>query len=199
VLKSSRPTASEEQLNFVGPHAPHDKAIEAFRVVEKQIKHAIIHSRRDWDKHEIKMWSRASGLSDEELIGFTFTHERSRYDNATHGKRGDGGDLVLVDNAATSYGEVILGKIRIPAIQDGYIHVRYVEPAYLRSIFLSAQYRIHDPPNKVYIRLYAFHVINCYCRARKTSFSTLCSQMKDTRTQMGILSLGMPSNGKVHP
>ncbi|KIM91877.1 hypothetical protein PILCRDRAFT_809863 [Piloderma croceum F 1598] len=123
--------ASEDQLNFVGPHAPHDKAIEAFRTVEKQIKHAIIHSRRDWDKHEIKMWSRASSLSDEQLVAFTFTHERSKYDNATHGRRGDGGDLVLVDNAATSYGEIILGKIRIPAIEDGYIHVR-----------------IHDPPNR---------------------------------------------------
>jgi hypothetical protein len=90
------------------------------------------------------MWSRESGLSDEQLVGFTYTHERSSYDNATHGKRGDGGDLVLVDNVATSYGEIILGKIRIPAIQDGYIHVRYVEPAYyLRSIFLWAQYRIH--------------------------------------------------------
>ena len=112
VLKSIRPTASEEELNFIGPHVPHDKAIEAIRTVEKQIKHAIIHSRRDWDKHEIKMWSRASGLSDEQLVGFTFTHERSKYGNAMHGKMGDSGDLVLVDNAATSYGEIILGDRR---------------------------------------------------------------------------------------
>ena len=58
------------------------------------------------------MWSRASGLSDEQLVGFTFTHERSKYGNATHGKMGDSGDLVLVDNAATSYGEIILGDRR---------------------------------------------------------------------------------------
>ena len=161
MLKYKHHTASEEQLNFVGPHVPHDKAIEAFHAVEKQIKHAIIHSRRDWDKHEIKMWSRASGLSDEQLVGFTFTHERSKYDN-THGKRGDGGDLVLVDNAATSYGEIILGKIRIPAIEDGYIHVRCVEPAYLISIVILIG-PIQDPRSSqqsIYIHLDAFHVVN---------------------------------------
>jgi hypothetical protein len=80
------------------------------------------------------MWSRAKHLSDEELAGFTFTKERSKYDKEKHGSRGDGGDLVLVDNAATSYGEVILGKIRIPAITDGYIHVRYVLINFLYSI-----------------------------------------------------------------
>jgi len=123
--------ASEEELNFTGPHAPHERAIEAFRAVEKQIKSAIVGSRRDWDKHQVEMWSRAKDLSDEELVGFTFTMERSKYDKQHHGSRGEGGDLVLVDNAATSYGEIILGKIRIPAITDGYIHVR-----------------VHDPPNK---------------------------------------------------
>ena len=116
--------ASEEDLTFKGPHAPHEKAIEAFRTVEKTIKHAIIASRRDWDKHEPKMWSRAKDISDEELVSFTFTRERSKHDHAKDSSRGEGGDLILVDNAATSYGEIILGKIRIPAISDGYIHVR---------------------------------------------------------------------------
>jgi hypothetical protein len=112
------PSASEEELTFVGPHAPHEKAIEAFTTVESQIKHAIIASRKDWDKHEPRMWSRAKGVSDAELSGFTL----------------GGGDLVLVDNAATSYGQIILGKIRIPAIPDGYIHVRYVQITYHHSI-----------------------------------------------------------------
>jgi hypothetical protein len=104
------------------------------------------------------MWSRARGLSDEELTGFTFTKERSKYDSATNSSRGDGGDLVLVNNAATSYGEIILGKIRIPAISDGYIHVRYVKSSYfVRLPSLFARCRVHDPPNKVYIiYLYAF-------------------------------------------
>jgi hypothetical protein len=64
------------------------------------------------------MWSRAAGISDEKLVGFTLKD-----------------DLVIVRSASVSYGTIILGKIRIPAINDaegeGYIHVR-----------------IHDPPNR---------------------------------------------------
>lgn len=64
------------------------------------------------------MWSRAAGLTDHALTDFTIKN-----------------DLILVRSAATSYGTIILGKIRIPAVNDdegeGFIHVR-----------------IHDPPNK---------------------------------------------------
>lgn len=67
-------------------------------------------SRRDWDKHEPKMWSRAAGLSDHELVG-NIELER---------------DLILVRSGATSYGQIILGKIKVGTNdgQDGYIHVR---------------------------------------------------------------------------
>ncbi|KAG9316392.1 hypothetical protein JVU11DRAFT_2425 [Chiua virens] len=64
------------------------------------------------------MWSRAVGLSDTDLTNFTI--ER---------------DLVQVRSGLVSYGTIIFGKIRIPAVNDelgrGYIHVR-----------------IHDPPNR---------------------------------------------------
>ncbi|KAJ3778655.1 hypothetical protein FB446DRAFT_761627 [Lentinula raphanica] len=109
--------ASSEEVILNDPHRPHPNAIEAFGHVLPEIKHAIVHSRRDWDKHEPKMWSRASGISDQELVNFTLEN-----------------DLVLVRSAPVSYGTIILGKIRIPAINDdegeGFIHVR-----------------IHDPPN----------------------------------------------------
>ena len=88
-------------------------AIEAFNAVVHDIKAEIIKSRHHWDKHEPKMWSRAAGLSDHELIDFTIEK-----------------DLVEVRSAPTSYGTIILGKIRIPAVQDeegsGFVHVRYV-------------------------------------------------------------------------
>lgn len=107
------PTASEEVLNFNPPHAPHQNAIEAFNVILPTIKSEIIKSRHHWDKHEPKMWSRAAGLSDHELTAFTIEE-----------------DLVEVRSAATSYGNIILGKIRIPAVKDaegeGFVHVRYV-------------------------------------------------------------------------
>lgn len=110
--------ASEEELFFNEAHAPHANAIEAFHTVLHDVKAAIVKSRHDWDKHEPKMWSRVSSLSDSELVGFDLSS-----------------DLVQVRSAPTSYGTIILGKIRIPAVNDdlgeGFVHVR-----------------IHDPPNR---------------------------------------------------
>lgn len=56
------------------------------------------------------MWSRAAKLSDSELEAFTVN------------------DLDEVRGGPTSYGTIILGKFKIPAIDDaegaGYVHVR---------------------------------------------------------------------------
>lgn len=58
------------------------------------------------------MWSRAAGISDKDLVGFDLRK-----------------DLVLIRSGPTSYGTIIFGKIRVPAIHDsegeGFIHVRY--------------------------------------------------------------------------
>ena len=85
--------------------------MEAFSGAVHTIKLEIIKSRRHWDAHEPKMWSRASQLSDTELTNFSLYK-----------------DLILVSSAATTYGTVILGKIRIPGIKDdqgeGFVHVR---------------------------------------------------------------------------
>lgn len=58
------------------------------------------------------MWSRAAGLTDAELVSFTVEN-----------------DLVECRSAPTSYGTIILGKIRLPAVKDeegaGFVHVRY--------------------------------------------------------------------------
>ncbi|KAF8441458.1 hypothetical protein L210DRAFT_3447151 [Boletus edulis BED1] len=110
--------ASAEEVNLNAPHAPHQNAIEAFNHVLHIIKREVIQSRHHWDKHEPKMWSRAAGLSDAVLTHFTIEQ-----------------DLVQVRSGSVSYGTIILGKIRVPAVNDelgkGYIHVR-----------------IHDPPNR---------------------------------------------------
>ena len=81
--------------------------------MEPAIKKEIIESRHHWNQHEPRMWSRAAHLSDHELASFSLRK-----------------DLVLVSSAATTYGTIILGKIRIPGINDdqgeGFVHVRYV-------------------------------------------------------------------------
>ncbi|KAH9892586.1 hypothetical protein C8Q73DRAFT_64505 [Cubamyces lactineus] len=110
--------ASEEQVELNAPHFPTEKAFEAFEVVEHTIKSEILKSRHDWNKHEPRMWSRAAGISDADLVAFNIRE-----------------DLVECRSAPTSYGTIILGKIRLPAIRDdegeGFVHVR-----------------IHDPPNR---------------------------------------------------
>lgn len=105
-------------LNFDAPHPPNAHGVEAFNNVLRQIKSEIVKSRQHWDLHEPKMWARAAGISDKELVAFTIEE-----------------DLIEVRAAATSYGTIVLGKIRLPAVNDdegeGFVHVR-----------------IHDPPNK---------------------------------------------------
>ena len=62
-------------------------------------------------------------------------------------------DLVAIRSGATPYGTIILGKIRIPAIADGYVHVRSVAPSILISTraaaYETSTTRIHDPPDRV--------------------------------------------------
>ncbi|EPQ57384.1 hypothetical protein GLOTRDRAFT_137719 [Gloeophyllum trabeum ATCC 11539] len=110
--------ASAEEIVLNDPHTPAPKAIEAFNQILPTIKSEIIKSRHHWDKHEPKMWARAADIADAVLVDFTIEK-----------------DLVQVRSAPTSYGTIILGKIRLPAVNDaegeGFVHVR-----------------IHDPPNR---------------------------------------------------
>ncbi|KIM69142.1 hypothetical protein SCLCIDRAFT_1208575 [Scleroderma citrinum Foug A] len=110
--------ASAEEVNLTPAHPPHARALEAFNHVLHEIKAAVVKSRHDWDKHEPMMWSRANRLSDHDLAGFKVEK-----------------DLVEIRTGVVSYGTLIFGKIRIPAVEDefgaGYIHVR-----------------IHDPPDR---------------------------------------------------
>ncbi|KAF7315439.1 hypothetical protein MIND_00058800 [Mycena indigotica] len=92
--------ATIDQLDLSPEHEPTAHGIEAFEKVEQEIKQAILASRRDWDKHEPKMWSLARDTSDQDLVAFTTKD-----------------DLVVIRSAVTSYGPIILGKIRIRAIQ----------------------------------------------------------------------------------
>ncbi|KIM31664.1 hypothetical protein M408DRAFT_327137 [Serendipita vermifera MAFF 305830] len=110
--------ADESSVVFNEAHPPQDKAIDAFQTVEKKIKSEILASRKRWDGHEPRMYSRAAGISDADLVNFNIEK-----------------DLVEVRAGPTTYGVILLGKIKLPAIKDdlgeGFIHVR-----------------IHDPPNR---------------------------------------------------
>ncbi|KAG1770487.1 hypothetical protein EDD22DRAFT_866244 [Suillus occidentalis] len=103
--------ASEEQIVLDDAHVPGEDAKNAFDEVAEAIKESIKKSRRSWKiHHESSMWARAAGLSDDELTSFSRD------------------DLVQVRNGQASYGHVIFGKLRLPAVNDklgeGFIHVR---------------------------------------------------------------------------
>ena len=87
------------------------------------------------------MWSRPSSLSDEQLAGFTFTHERS---NTTMLRTVRGGIAaiwywwIMRLQAMERLFWERSGFLRSNFIEDSYIHhdVRCVEPASLRLIVI---------------------------------------------------------------
>lgn len=152
--------ASIEQMALNEARAPRENAIQAFSRVLPKIRAEILKSRRDWDKHEPKMWPRASGLSDGDLTSFAVENDlvmvhisqissiiihpvslKYYLCDVTLSDSGCCGTIIVlqhrrcypctyeqVRSGATSYGTIIFGKIRIPAVNDaqgaGFIHVR---------------------------------------------------------------------------
>ena len=146
-------SATSEVITLNDPHSPTEKAFEAFEVVEHTIKSEILKSRHDWNKHEPRMWARAHGISNEDLVAFSIRT-----------------DLVEIRSAPVSYGTIILGKIRLPAVNDaegeGYMHVRCVSVS-ARFAVLDAEEaagRIHDPLERVH------YVCTELCSADTDSF-----------------------------
>lgn len=97
------------------PHQPTDRGFEIFDNCSLAIRHELVKLRHHWDKHEPKMFSRAKGIPDQEFCSFNTKD-----------------DLVLIRSGETSYGTVVFGKLRLPAINDsegeGFIHVRLHDP-----------------------------------------------------------------------
>ena len=67
--------ASTDTVTFDKARAPGENGIEAFNIILPTIKSEIIKSRRHWDLHEPKMWSRAQGISDKDLVDFTIEND----------------------------------------------------------------------------------------------------------------------------
>jgi len=127
--------ASKEEVSLNEPHKPQDNAIEAFKNVEHDIKEGIRKSMERWSHHEPRMWERAAGISEHDLLNFHVNKE----------------NLVLVRSGLTSYGTVIFGKIKLPKIDDAFVHVRIQDPPgegvqnmIFHSIFLNIGERDAD-------------------------------------------------------
>jgi hypothetical protein len=88
-------------------HPPKAAALKSFKHLLPEIKHQLIHTRHDHDKHEPEYFSAVSSLSDAELASF------------------DESDLVAVRAGRVAYGVIIFGKVKIPAAKGKYVFVRW--------------------------------------------------------------------------
>ncbi|KAG9199193.1 hypothetical protein G6514_008940 [Epicoccum nigrum] len=98
--------ATEETVQLNEEHAPHQASIDAFDSILESLKDELVKLRRDHDKHEPEYFHAVKHVSDSDLASFT-----SR-------------DLESVRVANSAYGLHLFGKVRLPAVDDGYIHVR---------------------------------------------------------------------------
>ncbi|KAF1964255.1 hypothetical protein BU23DRAFT_493291 [Bimuria novae-zelandiae CBS 107.79] len=98
--------ATEETVQLGELHAPQQASIDAFDSVLSSLKEELVKLRRDHDKHEPEYFRAVKDLSDGELTSFSSS------------------DLEAVRVAVSAYGLHLFGKVKIPALDNAYIHVR---------------------------------------------------------------------------
>jgi hypothetical protein len=115
--------ATEDTVDLSAPHAPQQASLEAFSSILDTVKTELIKLRRDHDsktshipsppspltiptEHEPEYFAAVSHLSDTDLASFTAD------------------DLESVRVAVTAYGLHLFGKVKLPALENGYIHIR---------------------------------------------------------------------------
>ncbi|OCL11115.1 hypothetical protein AOQ84DRAFT_336389 [Glonium stellatum] len=99
--------ATADTVSLSEPHAPKEASVKAFESVLPSLKHELVKLRRDHNKHETEYFRLVSQLSDHELTSITLPD-----------------DLELVRVGASAYGLHLFGKLRIPAADGAYVHVR---------------------------------------------------------------------------
>ncbi|EUC34207.1 hypothetical protein COCVIDRAFT_36903 [Bipolaris victoriae FI3] len=118
--------ATEDTVRLSEPHAPHQASIDAFSSILEDVKAELIKLRRDHDKHEPEYFTRVQHLSDTSLTSFTAS------------------DLELVRAATSAYGIHLFGKVKLPALEDGYVHIRIFGAAKEGTDGSSAEERVYS-------------------------------------------------------
>ncbi|KAF2449544.1 hypothetical protein P171DRAFT_195221 [Karstenula rhodostoma CBS 690.94] len=98
--------ATEETVQLNELHAPQQASIDAFNSVLSDLKGQLAKLRRDHDKHEPEYFRAVKDLSDDDLTSFSSS------------------DLEAVRVAVSAYGLHLFGKVKIPTVDNAYIHVR---------------------------------------------------------------------------
>ncbi|KAF1922561.1 uncharacterized protein M421DRAFT_426799 [Didymella exigua CBS 183.55] len=98
--------ATRETVQLGEEHAPHQASIDAIDSVLETVKGELVKLRRDHDRHEPEYFHAVKHVADSDLTSFTAR------------------DLESVCVAISAYGLHLFGKIRVPTVDNGYIHVR---------------------------------------------------------------------------
>lgn len=113
--------ATRDTVQLSDAHAPQQASIDALESILKTVKEELVKLRRDCDsifprtpavfnlirpEHKPEYFRIVKDVSDPDLISFTAR------------------DFEAVRVAVSAYGLHLFGKIRLPAADDSYIHVR---------------------------------------------------------------------------
>ncbi|KAF1845301.1 uncharacterized protein K460DRAFT_311522 [Cucurbitaria berberidis CBS 394.84] len=98
--------ATEDTVQLSEAHAPQQASIDAFNSILESVKEGLIKLRRDHDKHEPEYFRAVQGVSDAELASISTS------------------DLDSVRVATSAYGLHLFAKVKLPAANNAYIHVR---------------------------------------------------------------------------
>ncbi|KAF8477195.1 hypothetical protein BDZ91DRAFT_778335 [Kalaharituber pfeilii] len=98
--------ATSETCTLGPAHSPKEASISTFTALLPEIKKRLIIMRHKHAKHDKDYFASVAELSDAELVDF------------------DVGSLEEVRVGSSFYGLHIFGKVRLPKVEDGYIHVR---------------------------------------------------------------------------
>jgi hypothetical protein len=119
-----------EVVDLTEEHAPKEAAIAAFEEVLPSLKQELVKIRRDHDSKpkppEVRCVPVSSHLLEHEPEYFRAVKDLDDDDLAGFGPS----DLEAVRAGETAYGLHLFAKVKIPALDNGYIHVR---------IFVSAK------------------------------------------------------------
>ncbi|KAF2020651.1 hypothetical protein BU24DRAFT_445838 [Aaosphaeria arxii CBS 175.79] len=98
--------ATEDTVQLNEAHAPQQASLDAFDSILESVKQELIKLRHSHDKHEPEYFRAVKDVSDSDLASFSAS------------------DLESVRVANSAYGLHLFGKVKIPAVDNAYIHIR---------------------------------------------------------------------------
>lgn len=122
--------ATSNTCDLSAPHAPGKSSLVAYAEFEGELKRVLRRHRSRSSVHQLPQFEAASMLSDDQLTSFTQD------------------DFEEVRHARVEYGNILFGKLRIPALAEAnsrncYIHFRAFDPD-MKAKIKDARASVHS-------------------------------------------------------